>query len=192
MRMRCGADEDEEQVIARFLSILRRDIMNVVMLQQYYSFYDVCRLAFWVEQQLNNKLKPLTKFPTISRPPTSAPRVGPINTEPLVIPTTQTGTSNALRCFKCQGLGHLKRDCPNKQILSFVDELEPTYDTEEEEEPTEVFYPDRGEILMSRRVLNIIPSDHGDDTTWLRNNIFRTQCTSKGKVCMVIVDGERV
>ncbi|GJZ18080.1 reverse transcriptase domain-containing protein [Tanacetum coccineum] len=189
MQMRCGADEDEEQVIARFLSILRRDIANVVMLQQCYSFYDVCRLALRVEQQLNNKLKPLTKFPTTSCPPTSAPRVGPINTEPPVIPTTQMGTSNALRCFKCQGLGHLKRDCPNKQILYFVDEPEPTYDTNEEEEPIEVLYLDRGEILVSRRVLNVIPSDHGDDTTWLRNNIFRTQCTSKGKVCMVIVDG---
>ncbi|GJR73170.1 phospholipase D zeta 1-like protein isoform X1 [Tanacetum coccineum] len=106
MRMRCGADEDEEQVIARFLS-----------------------------------------------------------------------------------LGHLKRDCPNKQILYFVDEPEPTYDTKEEEEPIEVLYPDRGEILVSRRILNVVPSNHGDDTTWLRNNIFRTQCTSKGKVCMVIVDG---
>nr|GEU88761.1 hypothetical protein [Tanacetum cinerariifolium] len=45
------------------------------------------------------------------------------------------------------------------------------------------------EILVSRHVLNVVPSDHGDDTTWLRNNIFITQCTSKGKVCMVIVDG---
>nr|GEX00897.1 putative reverse transcriptase domain, zinc finger, CCHC-type, aspartic peptidase domain protein [Tanacetum cinerariifolium] len=105
MRIRCGADEDEEQVIARFLSF-----------------------------------------------------------------------------------GHLKWDCPNKQILSFVDEPEPTYDTEEQE-PTEVLYPDRGEILVSCHVLNVIPSDHGDDTTWLRKNIFRTQCTSKGKLCMVIGDG---
>nr|GEW95804.1 reverse transcriptase domain-containing protein [Tanacetum cinerariifolium] len=133
------------------------------------------KLALRVEQQLNNKLKPLTKFPTTSHPPTSAPWVGLINTEPPVIPTTQTGTSNALRCFKCQGLGHLKQDCPNKQILSFVDEPEPTYDIEEEEEPTEVLYLDRGEIFMSRRVLNVVPSDHGDDTTWIRNNIFITQ-----------------
>ncbi|GKC98710.1 hypothetical protein Tco_1168985 [Tanacetum coccineum] len=66
-----------------------------------------------------------------------------------------------------------------------MDEPEPTYDTEEEEEPTEVLYPDRGEILVSRRFLNVVPSDHDDDTTWLRNNILRTQCTSKGKVGMV-------
>nr|GEV50975.1 putative reverse transcriptase domain-containing protein [Tanacetum cinerariifolium] len=97
MRMRCGADEDEEQVIACFLSILRRDIANVP---------------------------------------------------------------------------------------------EPTYDTEEEEEPTEVLYPDRGEILVSCRVLNVVPSNHGDDTTWIHNKIFRTQCRLKGKVCMVIVDEE--
>ncbi|GJT59674.1 reverse transcriptase domain-containing protein [Tanacetum coccineum] len=28
-----------------------------------------------------------------------------------------------------------------------------------------------------------------DDASWLQNNIFRTKCTSKGKVCSVIIDG---
>nr|GEZ23707.1 reverse transcriptase domain-containing protein [Tanacetum cinerariifolium] len=137
------------------------------------------KLALRVEQQLNDKLKLLTKFPTTSRPPTSTPRVGPINTEPPVIPTTQTGTSNSLRCFKCQGLGHLKRDCLNRQILSFVDQPELTCDTEEEEEPTEVLYLDRGEILVSCRILNVIPSDHGYDTatTYLEHSVRqRAKC----------------
>ncbi|GKB74275.1 hypothetical protein Tco_0935687 [Tanacetum coccineum] len=42
LRMRCGADEDEEQIIARFLGILKPEIGDVVSLQQYYSFNDVC------------------------------------------------------------------------------------------------------------------------------------------------------
>nr|GEW69479.1 reverse transcriptase domain-containing protein [Tanacetum cinerariifolium] len=126
------------------------------------------KLALRVEQQLNNKLKPLTKFPTTFRPPTSAPRFGPINTEPPVILTTQTGTSNALRCFKCQGLGHLKRDCPNKQILYFVDEPEPTYDTEDEEEPTEVLYPDRANTMAEK--LSLPTQKHLDPykLTWMK------------------------
>jgi hypothetical protein len=85
-------------------------------------------------------------------------------------------------------LGHLKRDCPNKQILAFVYEIEPTNDTVDEGEPTEVLYPVRGEILVSPQVLSTVPSRPENDTTWLRNNIFRTQCTTKGKVCTVIVD----
>ncbi|GJW93787.1 RNA-directed DNA polymerase [Tanacetum coccineum] len=64
----------------------------------------------------------------------------------------------------------------------------PTTQTEEEE-ATEVLYPDWGEVLISHRLLSTILADPEDDTTWLRNNIFCTKCTAKGKVCMVIIDG---
>ncbi|GJV87680.1 reverse transcriptase domain-containing protein [Tanacetum coccineum] len=195
MRMRCGAEEDEEQIIARFLGILRPEIADIVSLQQYYSFSDVCQLALRVERQLTQKSKAFSKFPAYPRPPATGPnntRIGPIKADPPVIPTTQTGTSTTLRCFKCQGLGHLKRDCPNKQVIALVDDLVPTYDTEAEDdkdEPSEILYPDRGEALVIRRTLNITMADTSDDTAWLRNNIFRTKCTSKGKVCTVIIDG---
>ncbi|GKD98071.1 reverse transcriptase domain-containing protein, partial [Tanacetum coccineum] len=191
MRMRCGAEEDEEQIIARFLGILRPKITNIVSLQKYYSFSDVCQLALRVERQLAQKSKTFSKFPAYPRTPTAGPtntRIGLIKVDPLVIPTTQTGTSNAIWCFKCQGLCHLKRDCPNKQILAFVDDTESKYDTEEGEAP-EVLYPDRGEVLLSRMLLSTVLADPEDDTKWLRNNIFRTKYTKKGKVCMVIIDG---
>ncbi|GJU68204.1 putative reverse transcriptase domain, zinc finger, CCHC-type, aspartic peptidase domain protein [Tanacetum coccineum] len=190
--MRCGAKENKEQIITRFLGILRPEIADIVSLQQYYSFSDVCQLALRVERQLTQKSKAFSKLPAYPRPPATGPnntRIGPIKADPPVIPTTQTGTSNTLRCFKCQGLGHLKRDCPNKQILAFVEDTEPKYDTEEEEQATEVLYPDRGEVLISRRLLSTVLADPDDDTKWLRNNIFRTKCTAKGKVCMVIIDG---
>ncbi|GKF47059.1 reverse transcriptase domain-containing protein, partial [Tanacetum coccineum] len=67
-------------------------------------------------------------------------------------------------------------------------EVDPLYDTEDEAE-TEVVYPDRGELLVTRRLLNTAVLDQDDNTTWLRTNIFRTQCTAKGKVCTVIIDG---
>ncbi|GJZ89618.1 RNA-directed DNA polymerase [Tanacetum coccineum] len=74
---------------------------------------------------------------------------------------------------------HLKRDLsPNKQdphIL--IMKFDPLYDTEDEAE-TEVVYPDRGELLVTRRLLNTAVLDQDDDTTWLRTNIFRTQCTN--------------
>ncbi|GKG13136.1 reverse transcriptase domain-containing protein, partial [Tanacetum coccineum] len=42
VRMRYGVEENEEQTIARFLGGLHTDISDVVYLQQYYSFHDVC------------------------------------------------------------------------------------------------------------------------------------------------------
>ena len=45
--------EPEEQTITRYLGGLRYDIANVVQLQSYLSFNDVCKLALKVERQLN-------------------------------------------------------------------------------------------------------------------------------------------
>nr|GEZ36449.1 RNA-directed DNA polymerase [Tanacetum cinerariifolium] len=73
-------------------------------------------------------------------------------------------------------------------VLTLIDEAAPIYDTEDEV-TTEVVYPDRGELLVTRRLLNNVVLDQDDDTTWLRTNIFRTQCTAKGKICTVIIDG---
>ncbi|GKE93044.1 reverse transcriptase domain-containing protein, partial [Tanacetum coccineum] len=53
----------------------------------------------------------------------------------------------------------------------------------------ELVYPDRGEALVIQRVLNVVVSKSVDDNSWLRNNIFRTKCTSKGKVYDMIIDG---
>nr|GFB00750.1 reverse transcriptase domain-containing protein [Tanacetum cinerariifolium] len=98
--MRCDVDEEEEQVIARFLGALQPYIADVVHLKQYLTYEDVCRLALKVEKQQKN----------------------------------------------------------------------------------------RGEALVTQRVLNVDVAEIGDDTSWLRNNIFRTKCTTKGKVCTVIID----
>ncbi|GJW01003.1 hypothetical protein Tco_1556254 [Tanacetum coccineum] len=53
----------------------------------------------------------------------------------------------------------------------------------------ELVYPDRGEVLVIKRVLNVDVSKYVDDNSWLHNNIFRTKCTSKGKIYDMIIDG---
>ncbi|GJS05495.1 RNA-directed DNA polymerase [Tanacetum coccineum] len=69
----------------------------------------------------------------------------------------------------------------------------PIYDTDVElelDEPgDELVYPDRGEALVIQRVLNVAVSKYVNDNSWLRNNIFKTKCTSKGKICDMIIDG---
>lgn len=62
----------------------------------------------------------------------------------------------------------------------------PNYDTDGDEVAYEELPPDNGESLVIQRVLNIDKSFH--DESWLRHNIFRTKCTAKGKVCMMIID----
>nr|GEW62323.1 reverse transcriptase domain-containing protein [Tanacetum cinerariifolium] len=46
-----------------------------------------------------------------------------------------------------------------------------------------------GESLVIQRVLSVAPSKSIDDDSWRRNNIFRTKCNSKDKVCNMINDG---
>lgn len=51
LMIKCDLVEPEEQTIARYLAGLRPEIGNVVQLQQYWTFNDVCKLAFKVEKQ---------------------------------------------------------------------------------------------------------------------------------------------
>ncbi|PKI58170.1 hypothetical protein CRG98_021428, partial [Punica granatum] len=84
----------------------------------------------------------------------------------------------------CRGFGHIASECPNRKIISLVEETndEPVYDTyddeENEVEQEEVTYGDQGKALV---VLRILKSAHVEDDKWLRHNIFHTRCTSHGK-----------
>ena len=49
LRMRCDVVEEDEQIVARYLARLKPKISDVMYLQQYYSYDDVCRLALKVE-----------------------------------------------------------------------------------------------------------------------------------------------
>nr|GEW57143.1 hypothetical protein [Tanacetum cinerariifolium] len=71
------------------------------------------------------------------------------------------------------------------KVLTLIDKADPLYDTEDEVE-TEVVYPDRGELLVTRRLLNTAVLDQDNDTTWLQTNIFRTQCTAKDGVSITL------
>ncbi|GKG02793.1 hypothetical protein Tco_0310429, partial [Tanacetum coccineum] len=103
-RMHCDAAEEEEQVIARFLGYLQPEISDVVSLQHYMTYSDVCRLALKIKKQQNkskgkaivNRFTPTTK----STPSTTTK--GKLE----VKSNTTSGNVQAPHCFKCQGLGH--------------------------------------------------------------------------------------
>ncbi|XP_019082698.1 PREDICTED: uncharacterized protein LOC104704959 [Camelina sativa] len=113
-------------------------------------------------------------------------------TDPRPQPTE--GRSRDIICFKCQGRGHYARDCPNPRTMTITASGE--LESEDDDEPYEpnnakeveetIAEPDKGELLMIRRVLN---TSQCPDDTHQRDNIFHTRCTVSGKVCGLIIDG---
>ncbi|GKD47546.1 hypothetical protein Tco_1276522, partial [Tanacetum coccineum] len=147
-----------------FLGVLKPEIVDIVSFQPYWTYTDVCRLALKVEKQIKAKSN------------------------------TREHVNNAPRCYQCSGVGNYARDCLNLKTLAFVpDDADPIYDTDAtpklDKPGDELVYPNREEALVIQRDLNVAVSKSVDDNLWLRNNIFRTKCTSKGKVCDMIIDG---
>ncbi|XP_042016278.1 uncharacterized protein LOC121764299 [Salvia splendens] len=200
LKKRYDVDEEEEQTIARYFGALRPEIADVVQLQQYWNYDDVCRLASKVEKQLTRKKavsrwsgKDATPFRSSGSTAGQNKSSTPAARHPAAKPM-ETGQRSRppVRCFKCQGFGHIQADCPNRQMITLVgDEGIPTYDkTYDESElsdgSAELVYADQGAALVVRRVLNVKAAE---DELWLRHNVFQTKCTTKGKVCHVIIDG---
>ncbi|XP_071726871.1 uncharacterized protein [Rutidosis leptorrhynchoides] len=195
VRLRCDVQEEEEQIVARFLGSLNSNIGDVVSLQPYWSYNDVCQLARKVEKQQKGKGKlPYIRSNNSSVPKTGTATPDKTKAEPKATPAGSGSNNRVPKCFNCQNFGHYSRDCPDRRPANYCDDFnEPIYDTEDEQEnpqydSAEVLYPDQGEALVVRRALKTAPVA-ADDNMWLRNNIFRTKVTSKGKVCTMIIDG---
>lgn len=97
--------------------------------------------------------------------------------------------------------GHRSFECPRRRFdaqAHFVEPVEgeqedddiegdPVYDDDGGDEHEEgELEADEGESLLIRRAM-YTPKVKTDER-WLRTKIFRTRCTSGGKVCNVIID----
>ncbi|GKB18012.1 RNA-directed DNA polymerase [Tanacetum coccineum] len=163
LHMRCDVVEEEEQVVARFLGVLKLEIADIAK-----------------SKGTTSRFTPPTRTTPSTTPKTTTPTT-------LAAGNTRECVNSALYCYKCSGIRHYARDCPNLKTLAFVpDDAGPIYDTDAEpelDEPSdELVYPDRGEALVIQRVLNVAVSKSVDDNLWLRrgSNLFMKQTDFEG------------
>jgi hypothetical protein len=200
--MICDIVELEEQMVARYLGGLRSKIGNVVQLQPYWTYNDVCKLELKVKKQLKeghkNTYRPFNQggitnqgsSSTVKATPSSkiaAAKPAQSEPKPLVKSeapsgSNRTNTSNSSRkCFKCHGFRHIASGCPNHKMISLVEE-----DLEDDVKDEPVVEESK-EDLTYAIIHRILKSTYAKED-WLRNNIFHTKCTSSGKVCNVIIN----
>ncbi|KAD4889457.1 hypothetical protein E3N88_21530 [Mikania micrantha] len=200
--MKCDVPEDDPQTLVRYLGGLETRVANVVELHAYQTLAELTLLAHKVDQQQRSKGKFESSRPNFK--PISFPKSNPPNkpftpntNKPNLPPSKPIDAPKApRRCFRCQGLGHIASECPNKRVITFTDfesadgyefgvapddTLSTTADGEEE-----ITGPDEGLTLVIRRAMNIIPTK---DMNPQREAIFHTRCTISQRVCTVIIDG---
>ena len=159
LMIRLGLEEDVEVTMARFLAGLNTEIANEVELHHYMEIEELVHKAIQVEKQFKSGGR-RSRFNerTAWKPsnPKNEEESMAIPTKPESKPSSSTPTTNKrgtiensssqnrdIKCFKCQGHGHIASQCPNTRTMLMRPNRE--YETDEEEK-------DRGEELEVEEV----------------------------------------
>ncbi|KAF7814914.1 Transposon Ty3-G Gag-Pol polyprotein [Senna tora] len=215
--IKAGIEEDREMIMARIIGGLHKEIADIVELHHYVEIEDLVNMAMKVERQLYNKGAVKTYSKSKAKwGATWSKFHEQRNDKVLETPKHKDkgtfihkGTTNSssftsnprhrdLKCFKCQGLGHIASECPNKrtmvlrgkEIVSESDDdsihssMPSLEDASSDDEDVE--YHVKRESLVVRGVLN---SNVKEESLEQRENIFHTRCLIMGKMCSMIIDG---
>ncbi|GKB47892.1 RNA-directed DNA polymerase [Tanacetum coccineum] len=146
LRMRCGVDEEEEQTVE---GQLKKKTSS----------------SRFTSRVMGNEMgKRVVGSNQTRNPFTSAtPNSGTSQNQNSNPSSSRGGATTNKRCYKCQGLGHFAADCPNRQIVTILEEdFGPVFDEcgDEVEENVfdqeEITYADSGEALVVRRTLSTV------------------------------------
>ncbi|XP_074299913.1 uncharacterized protein LOC141631093 [Silene latifolia] len=176
LTLQCDINEKPEQMIARFLEGLDKNISTKV------------RMPLWIGST-----------PKPAAPPTLDKEKASMNQK-----TNPPMTEENIKCFQCQGYGHFRKDCPSKRALTTMEveewEREGLVEYEGDENPVleemeageesgqdhVVAHPDTGHNLVLWRVMH---SQHLPLKADQRSLIFRSRCTVQGRVYNLIIYG---
>ncbi|XP_073016269.1 uncharacterized protein [Primulina eburnea] len=209
--IRANTEEDSEATMARFLCGLNREIQDQVELRHCLDLDEMVQMAIKVEQQLKRRgvgrANQGGSLSTSWRPNVAKRDESKLWTKPKVeteqeVPKqgvqgkseTPLNRARDTRCFRCQGLGHIASECPNKRVMILNDygeyESHSEGDDDDEmpalEDPDEEYEAVVGEALVTRRIMS---AQVKEEETNQRENLFHTRCFVNGKVCNLIIDG---
>ena len=186
--------ENEEQLVARFISGIKVPIIDLLVLHISYTLSQAYNRALMVEkkfvrrtQSSNYNHKPNSHLPPISTPSQQA-NSGTYNKGVL-----KNSSGSNFKCFKCGEMGHKANEC-NKPLLSkgralILDDVVEVKEVGELDSDELVRGDDEkeGVVLVMKKTL-LTPRKEDDDER-LRGNIFRSTCSILGKVCELVIDG---
>ena len=208
--IRADVEEDREATMARFLNGLNQEIANVVELQHYVEIEEMVQKAVKIEQQLKRRgnTRPSSNLQSNSWKPSSPKKEDKGQTSSISKPKpelykqenrgkikTHNPQNRDIKCFKCQGMGHIASQCPNRRVMVMRDNGEIDTDDKEddfksmtalEDASAEAYLAPDALTLVARRSLSLQMKNEDEVQ---RENIFYTRCYVKDKVCSVIIDG---
>ncbi|XP_050875736.1 uncharacterized protein LOC127079398 [Lathyrus oleraceus] len=189
LKIRANVEEDDEATMARFLHGLNHDISDIVELHDYVEMDELVHQASKLEQQLKRKSQARRNSTTFNsqswkdktkKEGASSSKEATVENKGKTITSSSSSvsTNKSVKCFKCQGQGHIASQCPTKRTMlmeeneEIVEEEDGDYDEEFEEEIPS------GDLLMVRRMLE---SQIKEEDTSQRENLFHTRCFVQGK-----------
>ncbi|XP_068653867.1 uncharacterized protein [Aristolochia californica] len=218
--IRANVEEDREATMARFLNGLNREIANTIEIHHYVELGDLVHMAIKVERQLQRggtwpRAVPQSSSTTSWR--SNYPKKEETSStfkakpEPKTANTTTTTQgksvpssthSSDIKCFKCQGRGHIASQCPNKHIMVIRDNGEIESENEDdlvdmpplEDVPIgdEEVGGDHGELLalVALRALNLQSQEEKEDVQSVKDKVYSViidggSCTNVASTSMV-------